>query len=187
MADRADQDRLESMWIARVVAHDDHEAFAELVRLHQSAVRRFLRRLTGADWSRADDLAQDTFLKAYRNIGGFQARGRFLSWLFRIAYQLFVTEQRRRRGVAQVPLPDDVPARGDASQRLADGRTFDQLMGMLRADERAALVLHYQHELTHPEVAEALELPLGTVKSLIRRGRLRLQEAHGLGKRAVAP
>src|SRR6185436_15214670 len=120
MARRADLEAQESEWISRVVRHDDHEAFADLVRLHQSAVRQFLRRLTANDWSRADDLAQDTFWKAYRNIGGFQARGRFLSWLFRIAYQLFITEQRRGRGIVQVPLPDGVPAETDEGQRLTD-------------------------------------------------------------------
>lgn len=185
MADPTEQQRRESMWIGRVIAQDDHEAFAELVRLHQSPVRQFLRRLTDNDWSRADDLAQETFWRAYRHIGGYQARGRFLSWLFRIAYQLFVTSQRRTRGIVEVALPDDVPAAGDTNERLVDRRTFDQLMAMLRADERAAIVLHYRHELTHPEIAEALEVPLGTVKSLIRRARLKLQEAHALGAREV--
>ena len=85
----------ESGWISRVVVHDDHRAFAELVRLHQAAVRRFLRRLCGADWARADDLAQETFWKAYRHIGSFRGEGMFLGWLFRIAWQLFVTQQRR--------------------------------------------------------------------------------------------
>jgi RNA polymerase sigma-70 factor, ECF subfamily len=175
------------MWIARVVARDDHEAFAELVRLHQSPIRQFLRRLTGNDWSHADDLAQETFWKAYRHIGTFEGRGRFLSWLFRIAYQLFVTEQRRARGMAQVPMPDDVGAEDAAQQRFADSRTFDQLMNMLRSDERAAIVLHYRHELAHPEVAQILDLPLGTVKSLIRRARLKLQEAHATGAPKVNP
>jgi RNA polymerase sigma-70 factor (ECF subfamily) len=149
------------------------------VRLHQSAVRQFLRRLTGNDWSRADDLAQDTFWRAYRHIGGYQARGRFLSWLFGIAYQLFVTSQRRTRGIVEVALPDDVAAAGDPSERLVDRRTFDQLMATLRADERAAIVLHYRHELTHPEIAAALDVPLGTVKSLIRRARLKLKPRLG--------
>jgi RNA polymerase sigma-70 factor, ECF subfamily len=178
MTERGDDDLRESALIARVVAHDDHAAFAELVRLHQSAIRRFLRRLTGTDWSRADDLAQETFWKAYRHIGSFQGRGRFLSWLFGIAYQAFVTECRRGRLRNHVPLPADLPAPGDATGRLADSRTFDQLMAGLRPEERAAIVLHYRHELTHPEIARALSVPLGTVKSLLRRARLKLQEAH---------
>lgn len=180
MADRAEQDPREAVWIARVIAHDDHEAFGELVALHQSAVRRFLLRLTSNDSSRADDLAQDTFLKAYRHIRSYQARGRFLSWMFRIAWQLFVTEVRGRHGIAEVALPDEIRARDDAGQRVADARTFDQMMDMLRPDERAAIVLHYRHELTHPEIAEVLEMPLGTVKSLLRRAHTRLREAHGI-------
>ena len=72
-----------------------------------------------------------------------------------------------------------------SSQRFADSRTFDQLMERLRPDERAAIVLHYRHELTHPEIAETLELPLGTVKSLIRRARLKLQEGHAVSARKV--
>ena len=182
MAGGAADDRRVAEWIARVVAHDDHDSFAALVRLHQSPVRRFLRRLTG-DQGQADDLAQETFWKAYRNIGSFEGRGRFLSWLFRIAYQLFATERRRRPALIQVPLSDELEAqggegRGDEGDPVASfvaGRTFDQLLERLRPEERAALVLHYRHELTHPEVAEILGLPLGTVKTLIRRSRLKLQ------------
>ena len=125
MADRAEQDPREAVWIARVIAHDDHEAFGELVALHQSAVRRFLLRLTSNDVSRADDLAQDAFFKAYKHIRTFQARGRFLSWIFRIAWQLFITEERGRRGFAEVQLPDEMRVEDDASQRVTDVRTFD--------------------------------------------------------------
>ena len=178
MTDRTDIGHRESEWISRVVAHDDHAAFAQLVRLHQSAVRQFLRRLTGNDWSRADDLAQETFWKAYRNIGGYQARGRFLSWLFRIAYQLFITQERSGHQAMHVSLPDDLCATDDTSERLADNQLFDRMMALLRPDERATIVLHYRHGLAHPEIAEAMQLPLGTVKSLIRRARLKLQEAH---------
>jgi len=178
MTDSADQERRECEWISRVVAQDDHQAFEELVRMHQSAVRTFLRRLTGNDWSRADDLAQDTFWKAYRNIGGYQARGRFLSWLFRIAYQLYISQERSGQRVAHVPLPEDLRATGDMGEAIADSRTFDQMLGTLRADERAALLLHYRHELTHAEIAESLALPLGTVKSLIRRAHMKLQQSY---------
>jgi RNA polymerase sigma-70 factor (ECF subfamily) len=164
--------------ISRVLVSDDHEAFADLVRLHQSAVRQFLRRLTGNDWSRADDLAQETFWKAYRYLTTFQGRGKFVSWLFGIAYQLFITDERRARGAAFVPLEDDLAADLDGGQQFAASRTFDQLMAMLRTEERAAVILHYRHNLTHVEVSETMGLPLGTVKTLIRRARLKLRAAH---------
>ncbi|NJO12546.1 MAG: RNA polymerase sigma factor [Gammaproteobacteria bacterium] len=165
--------------IARVLAHDDHEAFAALVRLHQSAVRRFLRRLTAPDWSRADDLAQETFWKAYRHLASFQGRGRFSSWLFGIAYQVFITQQRRASNIAHLPLPDDLPHLEDAALHATQQHTFDQLLDALRPEERTAIVLHYQHELTHPEIAAALQAPLGTIKTLLRRARLKLQQLYG--------
>jgi len=186
MADPGDSLGEESVWIRRVIARDDHDAFAELVRRHQSSVRQFLRRLTGNDWARADDLAQETFWRAYRHLASYQGRGRFSSWLFRIAYQLFISDQRRSRGMVQVALPEDLPADRRGPDWEAQ-RTFDQLLAALRDDERAALVLHYRHELSHPEVALTLDLPLGTVKSLIRRARHKLQEAHGGSARKEEP
>jgi RNA polymerase sigma-70 factor (ECF subfamily) len=180
MADRAEEDGREARWIGRVIAHDDHDAFAELVRLHQSAVRQFLRRLTGNDRDRADDLAQETFWRAYRHVATFQGRGRFLSWLFRIAFQVFVNDQRTRRVV-----PESLPAIPESpvkeAETLVNRRTFDQLMMYLAPGERAAIVLHYQHGMSHSEIADALDLPLGTVKTLIRRARQTLQQTFGPG------
>ncbi len=179
MVDRAELERQESVWIGRVLATDDHAAFAELTRLHQSAVRHFLRRLTAGDGERADDLAQETFWRAYRYIATFQGRGRFLSWLFRIAFQLFITEERRRHGVRWVELPAETPAPGDAAQAIENSLTVERLLATLRPEERAALVLHYSDDLSHSEIAEVLDLPLGTVKSLLRRARLKLRSARG--------
>ena len=72
--------------IARVLANDDQHAFGELVRRHQSSVRGLLRQLTRTDVSLADDLAQETFLRAYKNIRSFRGEARFFTWLYRIAY-----------------------------------------------------------------------------------------------------
>jgi RNA polymerase sigma-70 factor (ECF subfamily) len=179
MSDRADCASRESQLIARVLAHDDHAAFAALVQLHQSAVRRFLRRLTAPDWSRADDLAQETFWKAYRHLASFQARGRFSSWLFGIAYQVFVTHERRAPNFVHTPLSDDLPLLDDTASSATQQRTFDQLLDALRPEERAVIILHYRHELTHPEIAAVLQTPLGTIKTLLRRARLKLQQLYG--------
>lgn len=181
MADRDEPDQREAFLIGRVVASDDHDAFAELVRLHQTAIRQFLRRLTGGDVETADDLAQETFWRAYRHMASFEARGRFVSWLFRIAFQVFVSARRAQR-IAAVALPPDLPATIDEAQNAIDRRTVDQLMMRLPPDARAAILLHYQYGMSHPEIAETLALPLGTVKTLIRRGRQRLQATPGGGR-----
>ena len=72
--------------VARVLASDDRRAFAELVRRHQSAVRGLLRRLCAGDAAQADDLAQETFLRAYRSLKGWRGEGRLSPWLYRIAW-----------------------------------------------------------------------------------------------------
>src|SRR6187401_1785100 len=92
--------------IARVLADDDRNAFAELVRRNQSPVRGLLRKLTGGDHGRADDLAQETFLRAYRALGSFRGETRFSAWLFGIAYRTFLSEQRARR---KLPLAETTP------------------------------------------------------------------------------
>ncbi len=164
----------EAELISRVVVADDHAAFEKLMQMHQSSVRQVLRRLTRCDPERADDLAQETFFRAYRYISGYRGEGRFLSWLFRIAYQQFVSEERGHKKNT-VALSDDLQVNTDTEKTIVAARTVEQMMGLLRADERAAVLLHYRHELTHPEISETMGLPLGTIKSLIRRSREKLK------------
>ena len=83
--------------VARVLLDDDHHAFAELVRNHQSSVRGLLRQLVRADVSLADDLAQETFLRAYKNLRSFRGEARFSTWLYRIAYNCFREDARKRK------------------------------------------------------------------------------------------
>src|SRR4249920_1543523 len=83
--------------IARVVVQDDRHAFSELVRRYQSAVRSTLRRLTAGNHALADDLAQETFLLAYRNLKSFRQEARFSTWLYRIATNAFLADARKRK------------------------------------------------------------------------------------------
>src|SRR5512144_930205 len=111
----------DAMLIARVVVHDDRHAFAELVRRHQSMLRATLRRLTAGNHALADDLAQETFLLAYRNLKAFRQESRFSTWLHRIATNAFFAQARKRKeellgdGDATVTADgDDLAAAGDA-------------------------------------------------------------------------
>lgn len=150
-------------------------AFSELVDTHQQAVRAFLRRLTG-NWAEADDLAQDVFLAAWENIIRFE-RGRvFRSWLLGLAYRKFLASRRaffrrarRESEFAQEQETVSMPS------HLSDAR-LDLLKAMaeLPPEQRAAIALCVAADFTHAEAAEALAIPLGTVKSHVSRGRAKL-------------
>ncbi|MEO8114542.1 MAG: RNA polymerase sigma factor [Phenylobacterium sp.] len=156
------------------------EAFARLVERHQQALRAFLRR-TCSDWSLADDLAQETFLAAWSRIDRLEDGARVRSWLCGIGYNKWLTgrraemrgRDRERRYDAERPSPSG-PA---AEDRLA----LEAAMAQLPAEQRACVALCLAADFSHAEAAEALDLPLGTVKSHVARGRARLLQALGGG------
>jgi RNA polymerase sigma-70 factor (ECF subfamily) len=155
--------------VARVVADDDRGAFELLVRRHQSPLRNFLRRLAKNDRDRADDVAQETFLRAYKAMHTYAGAAKFSTWLYRIAYNAFLNDQRTRFPEAEFDealhsSPIDGPDHGD---HLVD---IDRCLERLSVRQRAVFDLHYKKDLSHQEIATALELPLGTVKSDLARG-----------------
>src|SRR5512145_3363589 len=97
--------------IARVVVQDDRHAFAELVRRHQSSVRACLRKLAAGNHALADDLAQETFVLAWRNLKSFRQDAKFSTWLYRIATNCWLMDARRRKeellGDREAVLADD--------------------------------------------------------------------------------
>ena len=162
--------------IARAIVSGDRLAFAELVKRHQSAVRRFLRHLSRGDSSHADDLAQETFLLGWRSLAGFQARASFNTWLLGIAHNLWRNARRKQR---TVPLEDAhlVALETDAAHETATDLHGDlhKALATLGDDERLALHLCYQQGLSHSEIAATLSWPLGTVKSHIHRAKEKLR------------
>jgi len=159
--------------LAKLAASGDTDAFASLVRLHQSKLRGFLRRLTRGDAALADDLAQDAFLLAHRKIRQFRGEGTFSSWLLGIGWSCFLMVRRKRKEEALETLPEQ----GDASLASEVGTRVDleRAMARLMPEERAALTLCYALGHSHGEAAEILSMPLGTVKSHVARGREKLK------------
>ena len=151
----------------------DAAAFGTLVRQHQSKLRGFLRRLTRGDAALADDLAQETFLEAHRKLDQFRGEGSFGSWLCGIAWSRFLMERRKRR---EEPLeaPDET-ASVDMNAASLARLDLEKAMAQLAPPERAALTLCYAFGHSHGEAAEILNLPLGTVKSHVLRGREKLK------------
>lgn len=156
----------------------DRAAFGELVRRHGSAVRGLLRRM-GAEPSLADDIAQDAFLAAYERIVEFRGEGTFSAWVRKIAARLYVRRWKKERRLD--PL-DDVPEEeGSGGEGLTASRIdLDEALKSLSATEQMCISLCYGAGLSHAEAAEALNAPLGTVKSHVKRGldklRVRLGE-----------
>ena len=176
---------MESELIERVLHSRDQFAFATLVKTHQSAVRGFLRRLTGGDVALAEDLAQETFIKAYQNISSYEHRGKFISWLLTIAYQEFALEYRKnkkfKKNISLFHGTDDA----EFALRNNEGReqeldasiaklTIERLMSKLNQREQTLLTLTYQMGMTNHEISAIMNLPLVTVKSGIRRAKITL-------------
>jgi RNA polymerase sigma factor (sigma-70 family) len=161
--------------VARVVAVDDRGAFELLVRRHQSAVRNFLRRLARNDVERANDLAQETFIKMYQALNSYRGAARFSTWLFRIAYHTFLNDQRGRHTDDEFS-EDAHSSVGDATATVAAELDVERALERLSVRQRAVFDLHYKKGMTHSEIAEALELPLGTIKSDLVRGHEKLRE-----------
>jgi RNA polymerase sigma-70 factor (ECF subfamily) len=157
--------------VARVLAGDDRRAFAELVRRHQSAVRGLLRRLTAGDAAAADDLAQETFLLAYRKLGSWRGEGRLSTWLYRIAWNAWASLARR----APAPLPPKPAPPRPAADAALDRHDLERALAGLREEERAALALTCVRDVTHEEAAAILDWPLGTLKTHLLRGKEKLR------------
>jgi RNA polymerase sigma factor (sigma-70 family) len=146
------------------------DAFGELVRRHGSAIRGLLRRM-GADPVLADDLAQDAFLAAFEQIADFRGEGTFQAWVKRIAARLYVKRWRRDARMdlmAEPPEPSAAPGGGESG--AANRIDLDEALRALSASERVCVSLCYGGGLSHVEAALALNAPLGTVKSHVKRG-----------------
>ena len=161
--------------VTRVLVNNDHHAFAELVRNHQSSVRGLLRQLVRSDVTLADDLAQETFLRAFRNLKSFRGEARFSTWLYRIAYNCFREEARKRKELVGI---DEAQLEAEHDPQTVDPalrHDLSQALQVLPLHERTAIVLCCQNGLSHDEASRVLEIPLGTVKTNVLRGREKLK------------
>jgi RNA polymerase sigma factor (sigma-70 family) len=163
--------------IARILSREDHQAFAELVRRYQSPVRAFLTRMTRGDLHLADDLAQETFLKAWQKLHTFRGDAKFSTWLFGIACNEFRGAARKRKELALEDI-EELPSEPDQMSAVPDSNLRLDLTAALKAltsGERAAVLLCCQNGLSHEEAAQVLDCPLGTVKTNVLRGREKLK------------
>ena len=151
----------------------DREAFAELVNRRQHWIRNLMRRCCGSH-TLADDLAQQVFLQAWRSVAHLQRPGRFGPWLKRLAINVWLQHLRKKDPLRNAEEHDDT--RQPQRDRTGIAMDLDRALAELPDHVRLCIVLSYHEGMTHEEVSEMTGIPLGTVKSHIRRGTMRLQQ-----------
>ena len=162
--------------ITRCVLADDRQAFGQLVEAYQGQVRRFFLNLTSGDAALSDDLAQETFIKAYINLRSFKGIAAFSTWLYRIGYNEFYSHSRR---ASEEHLTQDTPVEAimganDNTEALDASLTVREAMSRLSDTERAAVTLFYIEDKPLKQVARIMSLPEGTVKSHLHRAKARM-------------
>jgi RNA polymerase sigma-70 factor (ECF subfamily) len=172
--------------LVKAAAEGSREAFDTLVVRYQGQVLNLVRAMTAAD-DEAEDLAQETFVRAWRSIGSFRSDSTFRTWIFGIAINVVRTHRVRRGRLSRIFQPAPHPGTIDADplerasmddgieQPLAMREVIDRALATLPGDMRAAVVLRDVQGLEYREIAEALGLPIGTVESRIFRARQRLR------------
>lgn len=187
----------EQRWIEPALA-GSQEAYRRLLVQYERPVFSVIVRMV-RDAALAEDLTQETFIKAFRALGSFDRRRKFSSWLFKIAHNSAIDALRRKR-VATVPLEspdrdgpdllDCLPGSDvDSPETVVAGRdlgvALNQAMSELRPEYRAVMDLRFSQGLAYDEIAEIMDLPLGTVKTHLHRARKNLAAA--LRERGIEP
>ena len=160
---------LHDVELCALAATGERRAFGELVRRHGSSVRGLLRRM-GAQGAEADDVAQDAFLVAFERIAEFRGEGTFAGWVKRIAARAYLRRLQKDRRIGALTAEQADFATDNVAGDV-DGRIdLDEALKVLGAAERVCVTLCFGAGLSHQEAADALNLPLGTVKSHVKRG-----------------
>lgn len=157
----------EDLALCARAAKGDQPAFAMLVARHEHPLRSFLARMASPDV--ADDVAQDAFLKAWRFASSYDGRARFSTWLTRIAWRCLLDEARKARSAH----PDEVPVHSTESEQSA---LVADMLARLSQPERAALILCDGHGWSHSEAAELLNMPLGSLKTVVARAKAKCRD-----------
>jgi len=168
-------------------AGGDEAAFAAIVRRHERRVYNITYRMLGREED-ARDATQDAFLSCYRKLSAFRGEAAFTTWLHRIAVNASYDLLRKRKGAPlsreEAPEPAPEPDHAEATTTAID---VQRALLSVSLDYRAVLILHDVQGRPYEEVAEILQVPVGTVKSRLHRGRVALGRALSGGARSAAP
>ena len=175
---------LDDHTLIRLVLEGNTSAFDVIVRRYNTKVYSLAYRLLNSVED-AEDVAQDTFSQAFKGLGSFRGTSKFYTWLFRITYNLAISQRRKRKPAlslnsqtdsqGEITLPsDDVSPMKNMEDE--EGKTLmEKALGLLSLDHRAGLVLKEIEGFSYEEIALSLGVPVGTVRSRLHRARLELR------------
>lgn len=193
MADRPNLAAMTDQEVVLLAREGREAAYRELVRRYERPIFSLLFRMV-RDRELAEDLSQETFVKALNAIDSYRPEYKFSSWIFKIANNAAIDHLRRREldtlsleGSPHAETPEAVQATalqlGDRSENALDiveakelGATIEEAIGRLRPEYRSCILLRHVEGLAYEEIAQTLDLPLGTVKTYIHRARNELRE-----------
>ena len=159
--------------VAQVAVFHNKRAFDQLVRKYQSPVRRFFLGQTLGDEQLSDDLAQETFIKAYTHLSAFRGLSKFSTWLYRIAYHVLLDYRRSQKQTSAI----ETMAVRNTQDRVVDTTLRMDLytaLANLKEEERTCITLQLMEGLSIDAIADVTQMPQGTVKSHISRGKKQL-------------
>lgn len=160
--------------VTQVVVFGNKRAFDALLRKYQSQVRRFLLGLTVGDSQLADDLAQETFIKAYMNIGKFRGLSSFSTWIMRIAYNTHYDYRRTHHQTEDADTPAVAARSGGTTTDCALGIDILKALATLKPEERTCITLQLIEGQPIDKIASITGMTSGTVKSHLHRGKEKL-------------
>lgn len=193
MAERIDLASATDQEIVALAREGREAAYRELIRRYERPVFSLILRMV-RDRELAEDLAQETFIKALNAIGSYRPEFKFSSWIFKIANNAAIDHLRRREldtlsidGAPHATSAEDIEATalqvGDKSETpLAElearelGSAIERAIGRLRPEYRSCIMLRHVEGMAYEEIAQLLDLPLGTVKTYIHRARHELRD-----------
>ncbi|MGP4074027.1 RNA polymerase sigma factor SigW [Piscibacillus sp. B03] len=176
--------------LIKQVKKGNHEAFGEIIEHYQHGIYQHCYRMLGNHHD-AQEMTQETFVRAYTSIQSFKQKNKFAPWLYRIATNLSIDWMRKKKPlhILDQPISDDYnstyvdqiiqegPTPEESVQDQELNNTIQQAILELPSKYRAVIVLKYVRDLSLEEIAETLDLPVGTVKTHLHRGREALRKS----------
>lgn len=160
--------------VAQVVVLNNTRAFDTLVKKYQSPVRRFFLHQTLGDTELSDDLAQDTFLKAYTHLTSFKNLSSFSTWLYRIAYNVFYDYLRSKKETTGLEAWEIDDSCRTEQRQVGEQMDIYQGLAQLKEAERTCITLFYMNDLSIEKITSITGMPSGTIKSHLSRGKDKL-------------